>query len=332
MLDEKKPLVSICVLTYQHEKYIEQALDSFLSQETTFPFEIVIHDDASKDKTAEIIRRYAEQYPDIVKPLLQEKNQFSQGIFNVSGVYNYPRARGKYIAFCDGDDFWTDVHKLQRQVDYMEAHPECTLAIHAAMFVAEDGTPTGEMRPYSEDRTLTMEDVILARSQYPSSSMLFQTELAQSLPEFYYQAPVGDVPLHLAMAIKGTVYYDNTIMSVYRLGAPESWVTTLAKGNRLERQKKELSHNIAMRQMYERIDVHTDYQYHKAIAATLLRWEFKYHLPAEDYKSAMGKQYKEIRQSEYGFVDRCYILFRSLIPGKIYNGVRDRLAAMKGNK
>ena len=108
MESSKKYMVSICCLTFNHEPYIRKALDSFLMQKTTFPFEIVIHDDASTDGTADIIREYQENYPDIVHSLCQEENQYSKGISNISGVFNFPRAQGKYIAMCEGDDYWSD--------------------------------------------------------------------------------------------------------------------------------------------------------------------------------------------------------------------------------
>ena len=117
-------VVSIVCNTYNHELYIRDALDSFLSQKTNFPFEILVFDDASTDKTANIIRSYEEKYPDIIKPVYQTVNQYSLGL--MPGKQNRERATGKYIAICEGDDYWCDCNKLQKQVDYMESHPDCT--------------------------------------------------------------------------------------------------------------------------------------------------------------------------------------------------------------
>jgi glycosyltransferase involved in cell wall biosynthesis len=117
------PLVSIACPTFNNEKYIAQAIESFLSQQTDFPFEIIIHDDASTDRTAEIISAYAGRYPEKIIPIFQTKNQFSQGNQPLS-AYIYPKARGKYIALCDGDDFWIDPLKLRKQVDFLEKNPE----------------------------------------------------------------------------------------------------------------------------------------------------------------------------------------------------------------
>ena len=121
MKNKDMPLVSICCLTYNHEPYIRQCLDGFMMQKTDFPFEMLIHDDASTDGTADIIREYKAKHPDIIKPIYQTDNQYSKGV-GVSRVYQFPRAKGKYIAMCEGDDYWTDPYKLQKQVDVMEAN------------------------------------------------------------------------------------------------------------------------------------------------------------------------------------------------------------------
>ncbi|MFK2238497.1 glycosyltransferase family 2 protein [Bacteroides fragilis] len=108
------PLVSIFCITYNHSSYIRQCLDGFLIQKTNFPFEVLIHDDASTDDTAGIIKEYEAKYPDIIKPIYQVENQYSKGL-DINIVYNLPRARGKYIAMCEGDDYWIDPLKLQNK-------------------------------------------------------------------------------------------------------------------------------------------------------------------------------------------------------------------------
>lgn len=117
------PLVSICCITYNHVSYIMEAIDSFLMQETTFPFEILIHDDASTDGTTDIIIDYANKYPDIIRTIIQTENQYSKGGL-INPRFVFPRARGKYIALCEGDDYWTDKTKLQKQVNFLENNPD----------------------------------------------------------------------------------------------------------------------------------------------------------------------------------------------------------------
>lgn len=124
-----EPLVSICCLTYNHEQFIRQCLNGILIQKTNFLFEILIHDDASTDATVSIIKEYEQKFPQIIKPIYQKENQYRKGIFNTL-MYQFPRARGKYIAFCEGDDYWTDEYKLQRQIVFLEANPNYSMCCH----------------------------------------------------------------------------------------------------------------------------------------------------------------------------------------------------------
>lgn len=117
------PLVSICCLTYNHAPYIRQCLDGFMMQKGNFPFEVLIHDDASTDGTQDIIREYEEKYPEIIKPIYQTENQYSKGV-SVSYSYQFPRAKGKYVTLCEGDDYWIDSCKLQKQTTFLEKNEE----------------------------------------------------------------------------------------------------------------------------------------------------------------------------------------------------------------
>lgn len=136
---EKDILVSVNCITYNHAAYIRQCLDGFLMQKTNFRYEVLVHDDASTDGTADIIREYADRYPDIILPYYQTENQYSRGKGFVGGAINRRRARGKYIASCEGDDYWTDPMKLQKQVEYMEEHPDCTMCYTGFRNVDENG-------------------------------------------------------------------------------------------------------------------------------------------------------------------------------------------------
>lgn len=124
-----KPLVSISCTTYNHAPFIRQCLDGFVIQKTLFPFEVLIHDDASTDGTQDIIAEYEKKYPDIIKPIYQKDNQYSKGI-PIGVTFNFPRAHGKYVAMCEGDDYWTDPLKLQKQVDFLESHPDYVMCSH----------------------------------------------------------------------------------------------------------------------------------------------------------------------------------------------------------
>ena len=135
--DVTKPVVSISCITFNHEPFIEDALEGFLMQETDFPFEILIHDDASTDKTADIIREYEVAYPTIIKPIYQTENQYSQGKKpNVD--FNFPRSKGEYIAYCEGDDYWTDKKKLQIQVNFLKNNLDYVLTNHPCVSISID--------------------------------------------------------------------------------------------------------------------------------------------------------------------------------------------------
>jgi len=137
--NNKIPLVSISCITFNHENYIRDCIEGFLIQETTFPFEVLIHDDASTDKTPEIITEYSAKHPNIIKPIFQTENQFSQGVRGIAIKFNFSRAKGKYIAMCEGDDYWTDPHKLQKQVDFLETNPDYVICYHDASVIDENG-------------------------------------------------------------------------------------------------------------------------------------------------------------------------------------------------
>lgn len=124
------PLVSICCATYNQVNFVRQCFDGFLKQETNFSFEVLVHDDASTDGTADVIREYTQRYPDIFFPILQTENQYQKGNKKITATFNLPRARGKYVAICEGDDFWSDSSKLQKQVDFLEKSPDYSLYCH----------------------------------------------------------------------------------------------------------------------------------------------------------------------------------------------------------
>ena len=122
------PLVSVYCLTYNHAKYIKDALEGFVHQKTNFQFEVIVHDDASTDGTADIIKDYARKYPDIIVPIYQNENQYSKKV-PITRTFVLPILKGKYYAACEGDDFWCDENKLQKQVDWLENNPEYSLII-----------------------------------------------------------------------------------------------------------------------------------------------------------------------------------------------------------
>lgn len=262
-------IVSVCVLTYNHANYIRKTLDSMLSQKLrdglNGNMEILIHDDASTDGTADILREYESKYPGIVKPLYETENQFSKSpVKNISGIYNFPRASGKYIAMCEGDDYWTCDDKLQLQIDYMEAHPECTLCFHSAEQINVDVNSRAVMRPYDRSRTVSPEEIIDKKSGYPTASLFMRADLMKQLPDFYMQAPIGDIPMQLTMAASGYGYYMDKPMCAYRYFAPGSWTRDMFTSS--DYRSKQKTYRTQMMKMYDDYNEFTGGRFASAIS------------------------------------------------------------------
>lgn len=315
---EEEIMVSISCVAYNHGAYIAQSLDSYLMQKTTFKFEILVYDDVSTDNTRKIIREYAEKYPDIIKPYFPEENQYSQGKYNVEGFFNYPRAKGKYTAMCDGDDYWTDEHKLQMQVDYMEAHPECAMCLHAARIETEEkAVQLLEIRPYKKSRIIPTEQVIDKMFNYPTASLLFRTAYTRDLQDYYYTSPVGDIPIQLHMAAKGTVYYIDRKMSVYRQGVTTSWSALMKEGNY---KQNLIQHHNAMKVMYRAFSKETAGKYDAAIERACRRMDFLTLLNVKEYDKALLPGYRSFYR-ELPLRTRLLIRFELAAPG-LFKAVR----------
>ena len=209
-----EPLVSIACITYNQSKYINKAIDGFLMQKTSFPYEIIIHDDASTDSTDQIIKEYELKHPDIIFPIYQNENQYSKGTGKILTNFLFPKCRGKYIALCEGDDYWIDPNKLQKQVDFLEANPEYSMCFHGAKVISEIETLNDSLFTDLEDRDYNS-DELLKIWTVPTASIVFRNEFTSFIPQnkkFLY----GDIIIILAMANHGKIRCINELMSVYR--------------------------------------------------------------------------------------------------------------------
>ena len=145
-------MVSVLVATYNHEKYIRETLDGILNQKTNFKYDVIVHDDASTDHTAEIVKEYEKKYPDIIRGIYQQTNQFYN--CNISAKYLYPQIKGKYFAVLDGDDYWIDENKLQMQVDFLEKHPDYSMCMHNAIKFNNETGEKKVLNTFPKDGTL----------------------------------------------------------------------------------------------------------------------------------------------------------------------------------
>lgn len=219
-----KVLVAIKCLTYNHEPYIRDALEGFVMQKTNFRFVAIVHEDASTDGTANIVREYAEKYPDIIKPIFETENQYSKKNSSLTKIMAKAlEATGaKYIAMCEGDDYWTDPHKLQKQVDFLEENSEygmCYTRIHNL------DDCKGVLGDAWGGPLQTFSDLLEKSNTIPTLTVLFK----QSLVTKYYEAikpqdknwPMGDYPMWLYFAYESKIKFINEVTGVYRI-LPES--------------------------------------------------------------------------------------------------------------
>ncbi len=205
-----KPLVSIVTISYNQENYIKDALESFVTQKTKFPFEAIIADDCSTDQTPEIIQDYANRYPDIITPILRQKNIGVQAnLFDAM-----QKATGKYIALCEGDDYWTEHDKLQLQVDFMEGHPDHNICFHTVRVFFEGNVEPEYLYPGDQEKKNMTTNELLVRNFIQTNSVMYRTRSYDELPQ-ENMMPI-DWYLHLLHAYDGKIGYIDRVMSAYR--------------------------------------------------------------------------------------------------------------------
>lgn len=256
----KEPIVSVQTLAYNHENTIAKCLDSILSQKTSFPIEIIIGEDCSTDMTKDIITEYQHKYPEVIR-IITAKN-------NVGMIMNTERCaiacRGKYSAICEGDDYWTDPYKLQKQVDYLENHPNCSLCFHSHSILYDNGTLVDKKPPLLKDSYSTEDILPYDGSFMATNSMLYRTEINQTKPQWVMEAPAGDISLMLYCAFCGNIGYIDENMSVYRSSSNSAWA---------QLHRNNLSFTIStykkIVKMYKEMDIWSQGKYHSTLKKTI---------------------------------------------------------------
>ncbi len=261
---QKEIMVSVFCAAYNHEPYIRKCLEGFVNQKTDFAFEILVHDDASTDRTADIICEFEENYPDIIKPIYQTENQYSKKV-KISRDIQYPRANGKYIAFCEGDDYWTDENKLQKQFDVMENNPECSICTHGVEFMRE-GIICGSAPICPVGSIITAEQFLDIYAKYDyqfqTSSFFLRKDI---LGKCYDESPgyakvvrFGDIPLLLYCINEGNMAYIDEKMSCYRKNVSGGWTDVTLKN-----AEKSVENYMSVCNMFYEYDKCTEYKYSK---------------------------------------------------------------------
>lgn len=220
-MSEVKPLVAIHCLVYNHEPYLRDCFEGFVMQQTNFPFVAIVHDDASTDGSAAIIREYEEKYPQIFKPIYETENLYQSGGFAViNEVMNtaIKATRAKYVTICEGDDYWTDPLKLQKQVDFMEANPDYSMCFHAAEIKNETTTRIITTCQNIEEKEYFTND-IFPGWVVPTASVVYRRSMVDSFPPLKnaHWIKYGDIVLFLKCTHVGRVWGMKNQMSVYRM-------------------------------------------------------------------------------------------------------------------
>ena len=262
------PRVSILVTTYNQEHLIEQAINSILMQDVNFPYEIVIGEDASKDRTREVVIELARQHPDKIRVLLRNPEEADRDRrIGLAGKINYLTAlracRGQYVAILDGDDYFTSPQKLQRQVDFLDTHPECVICFHNVVAISENGNEAEKLCD-PDQKEITDIQQLLWGNFIPACSIMYRREPLFEIPDWFLTAKMGDWPLNILKAQHGKIGYLNEVMAAYRVHVAGVW-TSRKRSHQLLTSIKVL----------ENLDRDMGFKYHAAIRGAKTRFFFE---------------------------------------------------------
>lgn len=312
--------VSVNIVTYNQAAFIEEAIRNAVSQITTFPYEVIVADDCSTDGTQEVIKRLHEEFPDRIRPILHQKNLGGAGKFNA--ITAIEASKGKYIATMDGDDYWTSPHKLQKQVEFMDAHPECSTCFHNAQIIWEDGTYAPELVNGPDQKEIsTIEDLVGEDEIWfmATSSVMFRNGLLNDYPDWFYQSKSGDIPRYILLAKKGKIGYIPEVMSVYRKNRGGVSFTDYVWDAEF------LNNRIGM---YEGINRELEYRFDKVLRKNIARY-YRMMLESKQYEKSyfrrMGLALKYLNLGRPGWPVTRRIIRDYVIPTpvmKVYSAIR----------
>lgn len=244
-MDNQEVLVTIRCCAYNHERFIRQCLEGFVMQKADFRFEAIVHDDASTDNTAAIIREYAEKYPDIIKPIYETENQYSKHDGSLTRIMN-AHTRGKYIAMCEGDDYWTDPYKIQKQVDFLESHPDYVMCSSRwDEYFENEKRFSPDIPGYvpAEGLSYSLDDLIRGLWCFQPLTVVYRRS-ALDMTRYSQYRPAKDITLFYLLLTKGKGFCFNDSMAVYRYHSGGVW-------NGLDQNRRYLEDLIMMKAIYE---------------------------------------------------------------------------------
>ncbi len=290
-MNEDKIMVSVLVLVYNHEKYLEQCLNSIVKQKTNFKYEVLIHDDCSQDNSEEIIKRFHKRYPDIIKPFYEKENQYSKGVKITIDIL-VPQIKGKYFCFCEGDDYWIDEKKLQKQFDFLENNNEYKLCVHNSIGVNKNGREISKIIVNRLGGDLCCEDFILGGGEYVSTNSIFSySSLAKNTPSYFKYMSL-DYVWQIYLSSSGKTYCFKDFMSAYRINSDNSWSRKMINNPNLhiEHKKKTI-------EVLKMFNEYTSKKYEMIIEKRIHMINFKILELKKDYKTMKKSPYKEIRKN-----------------------------------
>ena len=278
--------VSIICNAYNHEDYIKHALDGFVSQKTNFKFEILVHDDASTDNTPNIIREYEKKYPNLIFPIYQTENQYSKNpklIFDIQ----VSRVRGQYIALCEGDDFWTDPYKLQKQFNALENNNNIDICATGYKLVEPDTYKFISSKSLSANAKLfTIEDVILGGGGFVGTPTLFYRAAVEKNRMRFFNNLHYDYSLQISGALKGGILYLPDCTACVTVFSKNSWTSRMAQN-----PDKKIKFNKKVIEMLRQFDEDTNFKYHDTVEMAINREIYDSQAIKKDYKGMMENPY-----------------------------------------
>ena len=263
--------VSVLLVTYNHERFIEQAVASVLEQRVAFPYELLISEDCSTDSTRARVQAIAAKHPERVRLLLSERNLNTNEVI----ARGLRAARGQYVALLEGDDYWSSPDKLRRQVEFLDRHPECAICFHAVTVVYEDGRAS-DRQPRPQPEVTDLEHLLSENFSYTCTTM-FRAGLFGECPDWYIRLPMGDYPLHVLNAEHGLIGFIDEPMGTYRVHRGGVWSSM----SRPQQLRDELG-------MYRVLDAHLGFRHHRTIRRRLAQLWFMLALAEENVGNRRG--------------------------------------------
>ncbi len=281
--------ITVVIMTYNQKDYIAKAIDSVLSQEINVNFDILVHDDCSDDGTYEIIIEKQKEHPNKIKIIRQDSRRFLIDGFNMM-IYKYvvPHIESKYVAYCDGDDYWCDSLKLSKQYNFMEEHPNYSMCFHSAYQLKRDGDMSSKWF-IKDEGDIDMSNLINDKPgiEIATSSIFLKSEVFKDFSDWRKSYPVEDVPMYITAALYGKIHRLKEIMCVYHQFSSGSWSSQNVKNI-----QRRIDHFEKTKAAISFFDTQTNNQYHDLVVKQIESCEFRIALIKKEFKILFSKKYR----------------------------------------